>query len=352
MNDGVLPVTGFPHVGGKAKRGDVHRRFELEANKGAFHTTCVHSREVVSAVIPSKQAFLERLFEFIVGSRHSRFVVVLGSSVVGLDKKHVDGSGTDILGVLVGPVLVYDVHGKHSGTRCLVEPKRRRSSVRVVLPVGYLALVVQLRGHSRVVELDENGSCRGLGASIGNLVVLAFLGPAGPGVAKLEEVQGGTGGGVRGATAELWLQMDRQQRGGDGVLKMAGSGPVQFGEARSLGGAGERHDDGGRLGSHAEEQKVRREVARCSWSTMAHGRRRALAQKLERGGREGEEAGHGDGPMGANGSTGRQAARRGRGGHGGGDEAEDTGPSSSSGHDGAEVASGKELRASGHGVRA
>ena len=33
-----------------------------------------------------------------------------------------------------------------------------RSGIRVVLPMGYLALAVQLRGHSRVVELDENGS--------------------------------------------------------------------------------------------------------------------------------------------------------------------------------------------------
>src|SRR4051812_37909771 len=46
------------------------------------------------------------------------------------------------------------------------------SSVRMVLPVGYLALAVQLRGQSRVVELDENRSRWGLGASIRNLVAL------------------------------------------------------------------------------------------------------------------------------------------------------------------------------------
>ena len=48
-----------------------------------------------------------------------------------------------------------------------------RSSIRVVLPVGYLALAVQLRGHSHVVKLDENRSRWGLGASIRNLVVVS-----------------------------------------------------------------------------------------------------------------------------------------------------------------------------------
>ena len=50
-----------------------------------------------------------------------------------------------------------------------------RSSIRVVLLVGYLAPAVQLQGHSRVVELDENGSRWGLGASLSNFVVLGGL---------------------------------------------------------------------------------------------------------------------------------------------------------------------------------
>ncbi|XBI63872.1 hypothetical protein VPH35_044190 [Triticum aestivum] len=60
QDGGVLPITGFPHVGGKAKEGQ------------PFHTTYAFGpRVIVSAVIPSKGALSERI-KFVEESRHSR----------------------------------------------------------------------------------------------------------------------------------------------------------------------------------------------------------------------------------------------------------------------------------------
>ena len=69
---GVLPITGFPHVGGKAKEGQRAPNNSDTEQTRAFHTTYAFGpRVIVSAVIPSKRALSERI-KFVEGSRRSR----------------------------------------------------------------------------------------------------------------------------------------------------------------------------------------------------------------------------------------------------------------------------------------
>ena len=59
QDGGVLPTTGFPHVGGKAKEGQRAPSNSDTEQTRAFHTTYAFGPWViVSAVIPSKGCIL------------------------------------------------------------------------------------------------------------------------------------------------------------------------------------------------------------------------------------------------------------------------------------------------------
>ncbi|KAF7095979.1 hypothetical protein CFC21_098008 [Triticum aestivum] len=72
QDGGVLPITGFPHVGGKAKEGQHAPNNSDTEQTREFHTTYAFGpRVIVSAVIPSKGALSEWI-KFVEGSRRSR----------------------------------------------------------------------------------------------------------------------------------------------------------------------------------------------------------------------------------------------------------------------------------------
>ena len=91
---GVLPDTGFPHVGGKAKEGQhaptIRTRGEQGCNSYNMHSF-VHGRRL--GVIPSKHAYPERN-EFVVEVVEVDVLATVVVHAVVEVVVHVNGSGT------------------------------------------------------------------------------------------------------------------------------------------------------------------------------------------------------------------------------------------------------------------
>ena len=98
MNVGVLPVTGFPHEGGKAKEGlRVMNNSDTKQTRASHTPHNIRSRKVVSAVIPSKRANGTVLIRCQVEE-----VDILGTSVVEVEVHNIL---TKITAAVVVPML-------------------------------------------------------------------------------------------------------------------------------------------------------------------------------------------------------------------------------------------------------